>query len=58
MPFPKPSLAIVATLLGGGLAGSVFTYTVNRPKTTVVSYNLSSATIADTESGSIVPGLE
>jgi hypothetical protein len=56
--FPKPSFAIVATLLCGGLAGSVFTYTVNRPKTTVVSYNLSSATIADTESGSIVPGLK
>jgi hypothetical protein len=56
--FPKPSPAILATLLCGGLAGSVFTYTVNRPKTTVVSYNLSSATIADTESGSIVPGLK
>jgi hypothetical protein len=55
--FPKPSLAIMATLLSGGLAGSVFTYLVNRPKTTVVSYSLSSATIADTESGSLVPGL-
>jgi len=58
VPFPKPSLAIVATLLGGGLAGSVFTYWVNRPKTTIVSYSLSSATIADTESGSLVPGLK
>jgi hypothetical protein len=58
VPFPKPSLAIVATLLGGGLAGSVFTYWVNRPKTTIVSYTLSSATIADTESGSLVPGLK
>ena len=57
MPLPKPSFAIIATLLGGGLAGSVFTYWVNRPKTTVVSYGLSSATVADTESGSLVPGL-
>jgi hypothetical protein len=47
----------MATLLSGGLAGSVFTYLVNRPKTTIVSYSLSSATIADTESGSLVPGL-
>lgn len=58
MHFPKPSLAIVATLLGGGLAGSIFTYWVNRPKTSVVSYSLSSATIADAESGSIIPGLK
>jgi hypothetical protein len=58
VPFPKPSIAIMATLLGGGLAGSVFTYWVNRPKTTFVSYSLNSATIADTESGSLVPGLK
>lgn len=58
MPIPKPSLAIVVTLLSGGLAGSFFTYWVNRPKTTIVSYSLSSATIADTESGSLVPGLK
>ncbi len=48
----------MATLLCGGLGGSVFTYWVNRPKTTIISYNLSSATIADTQSGSIVPGLK
>ena len=46
----------MATLLCGGLAGSVFTYWVNRPKATVVSYSLSSATIADAESGSVIPG--
>jgi len=56
--FPKPSLAIIATLLCGGLGGSVFTYWVNRPKTTIVSYTLSSATIADSESGSVIPGLK
>lgn len=61
MSLPKSSLAIVAivaSLIGGGLAGAIFNNWVNRPKTTVISYSLSSATIADTESGSLVPGLK
>lgn len=51
-------LPIVATLIAGGLAGSIFTWWVNHPRNTVIGYNITTATVgAGPEVKSLVPGL-
>ena len=51
-------LTIVATLIAGGLAGSIFTWYVNKPTNTLISYNVATATVgAGPEVKSLVPGL-
>jgi len=52
-------LAAVLTFLGGGLAGAVFTWYVNRPQPTTVTYRIATTTIgADPEARSVVPNLK
>ena len=52
------ALTFVGTVLGTGLAASVFTWYVNLPTTTVVAYSVSTTTIAtDPAARSTVPRL-
>ncbi len=52
-------LPLVVGVFCGGLGGSVFTWYNNRPKSTVVTYTITSTTIAAAKSASgLVPGLK
>ncbi|SRR6266849_7811318 len=52
-------LPLVVGVFCGGLGGSVFTWYINRPKSTVVTYTITSTTIAAAKSASgLVPGLK
>jgi hypothetical protein len=50
-------LGWVVALLGGGLAGAIFTWWVNRPSPTIVTYTVSSTTLAAPSAGTAVPNL-
>ncbi|HEX9254039.1 MAG TPA: hypothetical protein VF938_00790 [Candidatus Angelobacter sp.] len=48
----------VAAFLSGGLAGSVFTWYVNRPQPTIVTYAISTSSLGTSEVSSLVPELK
>ena len=55
-----PPAALVAALtafMGGGLAGSVFTYFANRREPTVVTYSVTQTPLADPSATSLIPNL-
>lgn len=58
----RPSIGIIVTaiisFLSGGLAGAVFTWWVNRPEATTVTYSVNSITIADPTTIGVVPKLQ
>jgi len=45
------------TFLGGGLAGQVFNWLVNRPKASIVSYRIVTTTLAAPEAAGLIPNL-
>jgi len=52
-------LPLVVGVLCGGLGGAIFTWYVNRPKSTVVTYTIASTTIAAPESVTgLIPDLK
>jgi hypothetical protein len=51
-------LTVIAAFLGGGFAGSVFTWYVNRPQATVVTYTVSTTSLGTSEVSSVVPNLK
>ena len=55
-----PSTVVITALtafLGGGLAGAIFNYYVNRPKPTILLYTVSTTKIAAAESAGFIPDL-
>jgi hypothetical protein len=59
VPKIQSSPSYIITLFAGGLAGSIFTWYMNRPTPTVISYNISTTTVgAGPEVKSLVPGLK
>jgi hypothetical protein len=58
---PRVSLTVAITVLtaflGGGLAGSVFNWFVNRAQPTVLTYNIGTANLASEQFASVVPDL-
>lgn len=48
---------LVVGLLAGGLAGSIFTWIVNRPEPTVVTYNFATTALEEAQAASIIPNL-
>jgi hypothetical protein len=50
-------ITALTAFLGGGLAGAIFNYYVNRPRPTVVIYTVSTTTIAASESAAFIPNL-
>lgn len=56
---PTPLIVVTLTaFLGGGLAGAVFSYFANKSKPTLMSYTISSTTIAAAEPASLIPSLK
>jgi len=51
-------LTAVVAFLSGGFAGAVFTWYVNRPDVTVVTYNVSTTALGSSEAASVVPNLK
>jgi hypothetical protein len=51
-------LTVIAAFLGGGLAGSVFTWYMNRPDATVVTYSIATTPFGSSEAASVVPNLK
>jgi hypothetical protein len=50
-------LPIVAAAFSGGLAGSVFTWYVNRPRPTVLTYKIVTTTLSAPEAQGLIPDL-
>ena len=61
MPKPHIPAAVVLTgllaFLGGGLAGSIFNWLINKPKPTIIIYSTTTATLAAAESAPFIPNL-
>src|SRR5271157_1319290 len=60
MPKHLPTTVLVTALisfLGGGLAGSVFNWFVNRPKPSIIAYGTNTTTLAAAESATFIPDL-
>jgi hypothetical protein len=51
-------LPLVVGIFFGGFAGSVFTWWMNRPKPTVVTYRVISTTLADPQATGLIPDLK
>lgn len=51
-------LTALTAFLGGGLAGAVFTWYVNRPKPSVITYSVATATVAAADTASFMPNLK
>src|SRR4030088_530261 len=52
-------LPLVVGIVCGGLGGSIFTWYMNRPRSTVVTYAIATTTISSPESvGGLVPDLK
>jgi hypothetical protein len=47
----------IASFLGGGFAGSVFTWYMNRPDVTILTYNIATTPFGSSEAVSVVPNL-
>jgi hypothetical protein len=58
MPSVTTALALLVGLLGGGLAGAVFTWFVNRPPKTVITYSVNTATLAASGQSAGIPNLK
>jgi hypothetical protein len=50
-------LPLIGVFLFGGLGGAVFTWWINRPKPTVVTYRVVSTTLADPQATGLIPDL-
>ena len=53
----SPWLLPLLALFSGGLAGAVFTWYVNRPTPTIVTYNVVSTTLASPDAATSIPNL-
>jgi hypothetical protein len=51
-------LPLVVGICFGGFAGSVFTWYVNRPKPTVVTYSIATTTLSAPEAAGLIPDLK
>lgn len=51
-------LPLVATFLCGGLGGAVFTWYINRPKPTIVTYRIATTTLTAPEASGLIPDLK
>ena len=51
-------LRLIVGIICGGLGGSVFTWWINRPKPTVVTYRVVSTTLADPQAAGLIPDLK
>lgn len=54
---PVVVITALTAFLGGGLAGSVFTWLVNRREPTVVTYSVSQTELADPTASALIPNL-
>jgi hypothetical protein len=58
MPGVLIFLPIFVALLGGGLAGAIFSWYVNRPSRTIVTYAINTTTLASPGAATIIPNLK
>lgn len=54
----RTTLVAVLSLLTGGLGGSVFTWFMNRPKSTIVTYNVVNTSTGSATTKSLIPNLK
>jgi hypothetical protein len=52
-----PFVLLIATFVSGGFAGAVFNYFVSRPKDTVVTYRITTTTLASPDAAGLIPNL-
>jgi len=55
---PATIVTVVAALLSGGFAGALFTWYVNRPQPTVLTYAVTTTSLGTSEVSSVVPNLK
>lgn len=56
---PTPTIiAALASFLGGGFMGAIFTWYMNRPDPTIIIYRTYSATLASSDAKSLIPELK
>jgi hypothetical protein len=51
-------LPLLVGFLGGGLAGNIFTYYANRPSSTIVTYTITTTTLAAPNAEAAIPNLK
>ena len=55
---PSLIVAVVISFLGGGLAGAVFNWYMNRPDPAIITYGVTTASLPAAEATSLVPNLK
>src|SRR5713226_2462788 len=51
-------LALIVGIVCGGLGGSIFTWYMNRPRPTVLSYRIATTTLSAPEAVGLIPDLK